>query len=184
MIYVFLAPGFEETEAVVPIDMLRRCDKNVVTVGIGDNLITSVHGVTFVTDILDNEVVFNNDIEMIVLPGGMPGTLNLEKSSVVQKAIDYCIQNDIYIGAICAAPTILGHKRLLAGKKATCFEGCQNELYDAEFCNVPAIADGKIITGRSAGCALEFALKLIETLISKNKRDRLELTLLCNTNGK
>ncbi len=182
MIYVFLATGFEETEAVTSIDLLRRCDKEVITVGIGDNLITSVHGVTLVTDITDNEIILDNNLEMIILPGGMPGTLNLEKSKSVQDAIEYCKANNIYIAAICAAPSILGHKGLLKGKKATCFEGFEHQLLGAEVCSAAAVADGKIITGRSVGCAVQFGLLLVETLISKEKRDHLEKSLLCSKN--
>lgn len=110
MIYVYLANGFEETEAIAPIDLLRRSEKKVITVGVGDNIITSSHGVNIVTDTIAQEAPLTDELEMIVLPGGMPGTLNLEASPYVQAAIDYCVANNIYIGAICAAPSILGHK--------------------------------------------------------------------------
>lgn len=180
MIYVFIANGYEEIEAVTSIDLLRRGEKEVITVGIGDNLITGSHGITLVTDITDDEIILDDSLEMIVLPGGMPGTLNLEKSKAVQNAIDYCKANNLYIGAICAAPSILGHKGLLEGKKATCFEGYEQELLGAEVCSTAAVADGKIITGRSAGCAVQFGLLLVEKLTSKEKRDRLEDSLLCS----
>ena len=89
MIYVFLAKGFEEIEAITPIDLLRRCELDVVTVGIGGKNIEGAHGITVQTDIQDDELILSDDIKMIVLPGGMPGTLNLEHSPVVQSAVDF-----------------------------------------------------------------------------------------------
>ena len=178
MIYVFLAQGFEETEAIAPIDILRRCGKEVITVGIGDNIIKGSHGIAVVTDTEDKLVELNSDLEMIVLPGGMPGTINLEASETVQKAIDYCIANDLYIGAICAAPSILGHKGLLKGKKATCYTGFEQELTGAEVLDDPAVIDGKIITARGAGVAVDFGLKLVEALVSKEKSEKMGEALL------
>ena len=119
MIYVFLADGFEETEAIAPIDILKRFGKEVVTVGIGGGKITGAHAVTVIADITDSDVIMTDKVEMIVLPGGMPGTLNLEKSPVVQAAIKFCVDNKKAIGAICAAPSIIGKLGLLKGKKAT-----------------------------------------------------------------
>ena len=178
MIYVFLAQGFEETEAIAPIDILRRCGKEVITVGIGDNIIKGSHGIAVVTDTEDKLVELNSDLEMIVLPGGMPGTINLEASKTVQKAIDYCTANDLYIGAICAAPSILGHKGLLKGKKATCYTGFEQELTGAEVLDDPAVIDGKIITARGAGVAVDFGLKLVEALVSKEKSEKMGEALL------
>ena len=117
MIYVFLANGFEETEAIAPIDILRRSELKVVTVGIGEDIVVSSHGIAVVPDITEVDFVPSDDIDMIVLPGGMPGTLNLEKSRTVQDAIGFCIENDKYIAAICAAPSILGRKGLFNGRK-------------------------------------------------------------------
>lgn len=178
MIYVFLAQGFEETEAAAPIDILRRCEKEVVTVGIGDSIIKGSHGIAFVTDTEDRLIELNDELEMIVLPGGMPGTLNLEKSEVVQKAVDYCIANGKYIGAICAAPSILGHKGLLKGKKAVCYTGFEPQLEGAEIVDEPAVQDGKIITARGAGAAVDFGLKLVEALISKERSEKMGEALL------
>lgn len=179
MIYVFLANGFEETEAIAPIDILRRSEKNVVTVGIGEEVITSSHGVTVVTDITEVDAVLTDEIEMIVLPGGMPGTLNLEKSRTVREAIDYCIKNDKYIGAICAAPSILGRMGLLKGKKATCFPGFEQFLMGAEFTGEPVETDGKIVTARGAGVATEFGLTLVECLLGKEAADKIKVSMRC-----
>ena len=162
MIYAFLANGFEETEAIAPIDLLRRSGKTVVTVGVGDNIITGSHGIPVVTDTIAQEAPLTDELEMIILPGGMPGTLNLEKSDYVQAAIDYCVANNKYIGAICAAPSILGHKGLLNGKKAVCYEGFETQLEGAVIADTSVAEDGIFITARGAGVAVDFGLKLVE----------------------
>ncbi len=180
MIYAFLANGFEETEAIVPIDLLRRCEKNVVTVGIGGQIIKGSHGIPVFTDIEDREAVFDDNLEMIILPGGMPGTINLEKSDIVQKAIDYCAENNIPIAAICAAPSILGHKGLLDGRKACCYTGYDTQLGNAIFdADAKVCIDGNYITARGAGVAVEFGLCLVEKLISKERSETLKAALLC-----
>lgn len=128
MIYVFLADGFEETEAIAPIDILKRFGKEVVTVGIGGGKITGAHAVTVIADITDSDVIMTDKVEMIVLPGGMPGTLNLEKSPVVQAAIKFCVDNKKAIGAICAAPSIIGKLGLLKGKRQLASPVLNNSL--------------------------------------------------------
>lgn len=178
MIYVFLANGFEETEAIAPIDLLRRSGKKVVTVGIGDNIITSSHGVTVVTDTAAQEAPLNDELEMIILPGGMPGTLNLEASPYVQAAIDFCVSHSIYIGAICAAPSILGHKGLLTGRKAVCYQGFEDQLNGAEICDTPVAEDGIFITARGAGAAIDFGLKLVEKAVSEAESKRQRAAIL------
>lgn len=178
MIYVFLADGFEETEAITPIDCMRRCGLEVVTVGIGDNIIRGSHGVTFLTDCADSQLVFSDEIEMIVLPGGMPGTINLEKSEVVQKAIDYCAANDKYIAAICAAPSILGHRGLLENQRAVCYTGFEEQLKGAEISDEDVCVSGKFITSKGMGTAVEFGLKLVEVLKSKERSDMLSASIL------
>lgn len=179
MVLVFLANGFEETEAVAPIDILRRNGQNVVTVGIGEEVITSSHGITVVPDVTEADMSLMTDIDMIVLPGGMPGTLNLEKSRTVQDTIDYCAANGKFIGAICAAPSILGKKGLLKGKKATCFPGFEEFLEGADFTGEPVEKDGNIITARGAGVAVEFGLKLVEALSGKPASDKIRESMRC-----
>ena len=147
MVYVFLADGFEDIEALAPIDILRRANVDVKTVGVTGKEVTSSHGVTVKADISVSDIKLDSDLELIVLPGGMPGTLNLEASVGVQKAIDFCAANDKYIAAICAAPSILGHKGLLKGKKATCFPGFEKDLVGADACSDLVVIDGKFITG-------------------------------------
>ena len=180
MIYAFLANGFEETEAIAPIDLLRRSGKTVVTVGVGDNIITGSHGIPVVTDTIAQEATLTDELEMIILPGGMPGTLNLEKSDYVQAAIDYCVANNKYIGAICAAPSILGHKGLLNGKKAVCYEGFETQLEGAVIADTSVAEDGIFITARGAGVAVDFGLKLVEKAVSKAESDRQRRAILCD----
>lgn len=179
MVLVFLANGFEETEAIAPIDILRRNGQKVVTVGIGEEVITSSHGVTVVPDVTEVDIALADDIDMIVLPGGMPGTLNLEKSRTVQDTIDYCAENGKYIGAICAAPSIIGRKGLLKGKKATCFPGFEDFLEGAEFTGAPVEQDGNIITARGAGVAIQFGLKLAEALSGKEAAVKIKEAMRC-----
>lgn len=179
MVYVFLANGFEEIEALAPIDILRRAEIDVKTVGIGSNIVRGAHNIPVITDLDSNEVELNDNIDMIVLPGGMPGTLNLEENDNVQKAIDFCLIKDKYISAICAAPSILGHKGILDRKRATCFPGFEKELGKANYSDDLVVNDGKITTAKGAGAALKFGLKLVELLVSKDKAEALEASLQC-----
>lgn len=179
MILAFLANGFEEVEAITVIDILRRADKKVITVGIGDNIITGSHGITVVADTYDMLVGFDDELEMVFLPGGMPGTINLEKSAVVQKALEYCNDNNKIIAAICAAPSILGHKGLLAGKKACCYPGYEQELEGAEVLYDAVVKDGNIITSRGAGTAMKFSLELVELFTNADRSKLMGDSLVC-----
>ncbi len=179
MVYVFLAPGFEEIEALTPVDILRRAGIEVRTVGVGAEIVEGVHGIPVKADMSVDEIKLNSELEMIVLPGGMPGADNLENSPEVLAAVDYCADNNKYVAAICAAPKILGHKRLLEGRYAICFPGFEQELLGANLSDRTVTIDGKYITGKSAGVALKFALKLVEALISKEKASMLEASLKC-----
>lgn len=178
MVYVFLANGFEETEAIAPIDILRRSGAQVKTVGVGSKTVVSSHKITVTADITESEVDFS-DMEAVVLPGGMPGTLNLEANETVQKSIDYAAENGLLVCAICAAPSILGHKNLLAGKKATCFPGFEKDLYGAVVTDLPAVADGQFITGKGAGAAIEFGLLISERLIGRETSQKVRASMQC-----
>ncbi len=173
MVVCFLANGFEEIEALTPIDCLRRCGIDVLTVGVGATIINGSHHIPVVCDIDTDSFEITSDIEMLILPGGMPGTLNLEKSSVVQKTIDYCIENGVPVSAICAAPLILGHKGILDGKNATCYPGFEKDLIGANVIDENVVVDGNIITACGMGAALEFSMALVEKLISKERADEL-----------
>ena len=163
MIYVFLAKGFEEMEALAPVDVLRRANIEVKTVGVTGKQVRGSHGISVTCDIVASEAVFDN-LDGIILPGGLPGTTNLEVDETVQKFIDYAAENGKIIGAICAAPMILGHKGLLRGKNAVCYTGFEKELDGARILDRPAVRDGNIVTGWGAGGAIDFALLYLETI--------------------
>lgn len=163
MVYVFLADGFEIIEALAPVDMLRRAKIDVKTVGVSSEIVTSSCGVGVKCDMTIDEFDFY-DVEAVVLPGGMPGTLNLENSSAVQKVIDNANNTNAFICAICAAPSILGHKGLLSGKKAVCFPGFENSLEGSESCHEYVVTDGKFITAKGAGVCIDFGLEIVKQL--------------------
>ncbi len=169
MIYVFLADGFEETEALAPVDMLRRAKLDVQTVGVTGKVVTSSHGVPVTADITADQIQCDDKLEMIVLPGGMPGTLYEEASEAVQQAIAYCHMQNRWIAAICAAPSILGHLGLLSGKTAVCYPGFEKDLTGAQIGTQGVECDGKIITARGAGVAISFGLALVGALLGPEK---------------
>ncbi len=177
MIYVFLAPGFEEIEALAVVDVLRRAELEVLTVGVGEDFVIGSHQIPVACDIAEKNLILDEKVEAIVLPGGMPGTLNLEKSEAVQKAIDWAIKNDKLVCAICAAPSILGHKGLLDGKSATCFPGFEDELFGADISKDYVVKDGNIITARGMGSAIEFGLQIAEVLTSKENAQKIRASL-------
>lgn len=176
MIYLFLADGFEEAEALVPLDILRRAGLNVQTVGIGGSTVTGSHGISVVCDIAE-EKVKKEDIEAIILPGGMPGTINLENSACVQDCLSICVEKDLIVGAICAAPSILGHRGMLNGKKATCFTGFEKELMGAIISTDKVVCDGKIVTAVGAGAAFEFGFLLLAKLTDDNTANKLKANM-------
>ncbi len=163
MVYVFLADGFEEMEAIVPVDFLRRLKIDVKTVGVTGKTVTGSHNVAVDTDILLDEVDIEN-AQMLVLPGGMPGTDNLEKSEKLSKLLDIAFEKKIFISAICAAPKILGKKGFLNEKEAVCYPGYENDLLGAIISNEEVVVSDNIITANGAGNALKFALRLGEVL--------------------
>ena len=178
MVYVFMAHGFEEIEALAAVDILRRADIETVMVGVGSKTITGSHGITVHCDISEREVS-KRGANMIVLPGGLPGTYNLEKSSVVQSCIDKAVEDSKWIGAICAAPSILGRKNLLDGKRVTSAPGFSDQLGDSVYTASPVEVDGKIITANGAGSSVAFALKLVECLVSLEKATQLAIAMQC-----
>lgn len=178
MVYLFLADGFEIIEALAPVDMIRRAKLEVKTVGVTGKTVTSSCGVQVVSDITVDEVEYNN-IDAIILPGGMPGTVNLEKSVAVDKAIDVAVKNNAYVCAICAAPSILGHKDLLNDRNAVVFPGYEPDLHGAEISSDYVVMDGNIITAKGAGVSVEFGLKIVEALTDKETADKIKDTIQC-----
>lgn len=178
MIYIFLADGCEEIEALTPVDVLRRAGCEVKTVGVGGKTITGAHQIPITCDMTEAEVTYQG-LEMVVLPGGMPGTRNLEASQTVLSAVKYAAENGIWVAAICAAPSVLGHMGFLKGRKATCFPGFEGELAGAKVTGEPVCTDGKWITARGMGVALECSLKLAEVLQGLETAQKLSESLQC-----
>lgn len=178
MVYVFLAEGFEEIEALAPVDILRRAGLSVQTVGIGGRTVTGAHGITVTADVADVAVTLD-DMEAVVLPGGMPGTKNLEASPTVATALEKAAQQGVWIAAICAAPSILGHNGLLQGKRATCYPGFEGELYGAQAVDEAVVRDGRILTACGAGVAAEFAFQLVSILCSEETAAALKGAMRC-----
>lgn len=180
MVYVFLADGFEETEALVTVDIIRRAEIECQTVGVRSKIVTGAHGISVVADLETSEVTFD-DMTAVVLPGGMPGTLNLEKSEDVKAALKFAVDKGLLIAAICAAPSILGHMGFLEGKKATCYSGFEQELAGAKISDMSCVADGNIITANGAGAAFEFGFAICDKLSNTKKSVGLRLAMKYNS---
>ena len=179
MVYCFLADGFEETEAIAPVDMLRRAGVTVKTVGIGKSVITGSHGLSVICDLTDSEVRLTDELDGVILPGGMPGTLNLDASQTVHSAVDFAVLHQKLVCAICAAPSILGRKGLLSGKKAIAFPGFEKELEGAIIGKDPVVRDGVFITAKGAGVAVDFGLEIVAALVSRAKSDEIRSSIQC-----
>lgn len=168
MVTVFLANGFEEMEAMVPVDLLRRSKIQVQTAAVGTNpmmhggkVVTGAHGISVLCDVVAEQVTAD-EMEMLVLPGGGEGTQNLENSPIVAQWLSYAEKHDIFVGAICAAPSILGKMGMLDGKKATAYPGFEpkNAVCTGDF----VVRDGKYITAKGPAACLEFAFELLSCL--------------------
>lgn len=173
MIYLFLADGFEEIEALAPVDFLRRAGVEIKTVGVSGKYCKGAHGINVEADILMGEEILDENVSGVILPGGMPGADNLDNCDAVHKAIDYCAEKGKVIAAICAAPFILGKKGLLNGKKATCFPGFEEYLEGAEVIETGVVTDGNIITARGAGVAWEFGAAVLTALGEGEKSEEI-----------
>ena len=165
-ILIPLAPGFEETEAVTVIDILRRADLNAVTAALTDNPVAGSHRIKITADIMLNE---NEKYDAIVLPGGMPGTLNLKNDKRIISMIKSIYSAGGVTAAICAAPIVLADAGVLKNKKYTCYPGFEKEINDADFITDPVVVAGNVITSRGAGTAVLFALKLVEVFAGSAK---------------
>ena len=173
MIYTFLATGFEEVEALGPIDVCRRAGLNVKTVSVtGEKTVTGAHGVGIVADSLFEENDFS-DATMLFLPGGMPGSTNLDAHEGLRRLILEHAKADKPLAAICAAPMVYGKLGLTKGKKATCYPSMEDGLVGAETVAEGAVIDGNVITGRGMGASLDFAFALVEVLRGREKADEI-----------
>ena len=179
MIYCYLADGFEEIEALATVDIIRRAGLELKTVGVGKKQICGAHGICVESDISEAEVILDTDLQAVILPGGMPGTLNLEKSEAVQRAIDFAAEDGKLLCAICAAPLILGHKGLLKGKEAIAYPGFEKELIGAVISRDSVVRDGNVITAKGAGVAVDFGLKIVAALCSDEKSYEIRSAMQC-----
>lgn len=163
MVYMLLGTGFEETEAVAPLDLLRRAGIDVLTVGINGKFIMGSHGIPITADIEISEMDLTA-LDMIVLPGGLGGVTSVRANESAMQALSFAWENQKFVAAICAGPTVLADLHITDGLNATCFPGCEAQMGNANIITQAAVRDGKLITGTSAGCAIAFGLKLIEAL--------------------
>ncbi len=173
MLYMFLAEGFEETEAIGTLDVIRRAGIEIKTVGISGKEVCGSHNVRVVADIEASEVSFV-DMQGVILPGGMPGTTNLQNNEIVKKSILYCAENELLVAAICAAPMVLGGLGVLNGKKAVCYPGFEQYLEGAKLCNDGAVQDGNIVTGKGAGASMLFGAKIVDIFLPGKGAEILE----------
>ena len=177
-VLVFLASGFEEIEALTVVDLLRRAGIDTMMVSITNDIsVTGSHGITVAADEVMEAINFD-EATMIVLPGGMPGTKNLEACDALMNQVDDYYSQGKYIAAICAAPTIFGHRGILEGKSACCYPGMEDQLKGANVnMDQVSVAD-KVITSRGLGTAIPFACKLIEELIDKETADKIAAAIV------
>ncbi len=164
MVYVLLGTGFEEAEALIPIDLMRRAGIDVLSVGVTGKTVSGGHGIRVEADITLDEMDLTA-LDMIVLPGGLGGVASARASEKALSALQFAWENDKFVAAICAGPTVLADLHITDGRQVTCYPGCERDMGSAKVVSDAAcIRDGRLITGTSAGCAVPFALALIEAL--------------------
>ena len=173
MVYMLLGTGFEETEAIAPLDLLRRAGVEIHSVGVNGKIVYGSHKIGIEADIELHEMDLTA-LEMIILPGGLGGVASVRASESAMNALKFAWDNEKYVAAICAGPTVLADLGITSGKQATCFPGCENGMGDAVMVpGAAAVTDGKLITGTSAGCAVPFGLALIAALKGQAEADRI-----------
>lgn len=178
MVYIFLANGFEEIEALTQVDYLRRAGIEIETVGIESDCIFGAHNIPVICDIEVADIRLDDNLEMIILPGGLGGVDGISGSPEAMRAVDYCVKNGIYVAAICAAPTILARKGLLSGKHAVCYPAMLEELSDCSDTSGRVALDGKFITAAAAGVSEEFSFALIEALRGKEAAEKVRESIV------
>ena len=184
MVIVFLANGFEEIEALAPIDLLRRAGVKVLTVaiekgGAKGREVMGAHGISVLADVAERDFTLPEDVEMVVLPGGMPGATNLDDSPLVDSVLYVAAERGAYLAAICAAPLVLGHRGYLNGRRATCYPGFEGELDGAQYVSeITVVRDGKTITAPGMGCAQQFGLALVEILRGSDEAERIRRSIM------
>jgi 4-methyl-5(b-hydroxyethyl)-thiazole monophosphate biosynthesis len=175
-VLVPLAQGCEELEAVTVVDLLRRAGVSVVTAGLDDKPVRASRGTVLLPDTTLEEALLQ-EFDMVVLPGGLPGADHLADDTRIRDLLREMADTDRYTAAICAAPKVLASSGLLAGKKVTSFPGALDAFNGLDYCTDAVVQDGKLITSRGPGTAMDFALTLIENLVGKERRDEVESAL-------
>ncbi|MBE6959476.1 MAG: DJ-1/PfpI family protein [Ruminococcaceae bacterium] len=174
MVYILLGTGFEETEAIAPLDLLRRAGIPVMTVGLCGKTVYGGHNIGVEADITVGQMDLT-DLDMIVLPGGLGGVASIRSCQEALDAVRFAWNNGKFVAAICAGPTVLADLGITDGKHATCYPGCEDGMGNAIMAeNTPCVRDDKLITGTSAGCAIPFGLMLIEALKGKEAADTIK----------
>ena len=176
-VLVPLAQGCEELEAVTVIDLLRRAEIKVVTAGLDQKPVTASRGTVLIPD-TDLDTALQDDYDMVVLPGGLPGADHLENDERIKDILIKMVKSEKFTAAICAAPKVLASAGILNGKKATSYPGCLASANNTNVSGDAVVIDGKVITSRGPGTAMDFALTLIESLTGKTKRDEVEKALV------
>ncbi len=177
MIIVLLADGFEEVEALTPVDILRRAGLDVKTVGMNGKIVCGSHKIPVICDLEPSEVN-KEEVSLVIFPGGMPGSLNLDAHPFTDEIISSVNENGGRLAAICAAPLVLGRRGLLKGKRATCYPGFENELLEAVTVTGAVVTDGNITTSRGMGTALAFAKELVSLILGKAKADEISAAIM------
>ena len=172
MVYMLLGTGFEETEAIAPLDLLRRAGVEVKTVGLNGRVITGSHGIAVTADLEIHEIS-HSDLQMVILPGGLGGVASIRACREAMDLIRYAYDTGAFVAAICAGPTVLADLGITDGKNATCYPGCEDGMGTARVLTEAAVRDDRVITGASAGCAVPFGLKLIEALKGPEEAHRI-----------
>jgi len=191
MVYTFLADGFEEIEALCPVDMLRRAGVAVTTIAVhgtsdsrqDDRIVTGSHGISVLADKGYGEMAampVPEDLEMVILPGGMPGAVHLDASPLVDRFLRAAAKKEAYMAAICAAPLVLGRRGYLQGKKAVCYPGFEEELAGAEVMEDAVVCDGNIVTGCGMGAAAVFGAALIRLMKGEEKEAEIWSAILAD----
>lgn len=177
MFYCFLADGFEEIEALATVDILRRADIECKTCSVASPTVTGGHGIGVSCDMTIDELCDFDTIEGVILPGGLPGVPNMEQCDKLIQAVQYAYDNDKYICAICAAPMLLGHMGITEGLRFTCYPSFEEHLKGAHYTANNAEIDGRFITAKGPGCAIDFALAIVSTLKGEDIAQNLRKTM-------
>ncbi|MCQ2456137.1 MAG: DJ-1/PfpI family protein [Clostridia bacterium] len=178
MVYVILANGFEEIEALTAVDVLRRAGAEVRTVGITGRVACGAHGIPVTCDVTFDELDERETPELLVLPGGMPGAANIDGFYGTDGLIKKTLDGGGYVGAICAAPLVPGKRGLLAGRRAVCFPGFEEYLTGAEITDCDVVRDGQFVTSKCMGTALPFAIELVSCLYGREKAEKVKASVM------